>query len=292
MGGVITQKADKDMGNEYSFPEEDGPGLKLRVLSWNIDGLDGENIKERTETACQLIKAKQPHVVFLQEVVLETLRILRYKLSTDYKIYHSHTLKFGYFPAILITNRSSKIKVDGDIGSFDFPGSTMGRHLLQLFIEASGVPIALYTSHLESLRDYSKERKDQLCQCFEFIKEQNELFHRVCLLGGDLNLRDEEVKEVGLPPSMVDVWEACGSSEEHRYTWDLTTNKNKKPFGRSLPRLRFDRFYLSPGDGQFVRPSHFELIGKELIQGINRHPSDHYGMWCEFDVSELITTDD
>ena len=268
------------------FPAEDGPGLNLKVLSWNIDGLDVEYTQKRTESVCELIETRSPHIVFLQEVVSSTLSIICSRLGSNYNVYYD-TIKFSYFPAILVTKRSQKLTVEGNLGVFHFPGSTMGRHLLQLFIKANGVPITLYTTHLESMKDYSIERKDQLRQCFEFIKDQNELLLRICLLGGDLNLRDHEVKEVGLPPPVTDIWEACGSDEEHRYTWDLTTNKNKKLRPGPPPQLRFDRFYISPGDNQFVKPLHFELIGKEVIPDINRHPSDHWGMWCEFDITKI-----
>ena len=41
-----------------------------------------------------------------------------------------------------------------------------------------------------------------------------------------LNVRDDEVAKVGLLPSMIDVWEACGSVEKHKYTWDVSENDN------------------------------------------------------------------
>jgi tyrosyl-DNA phosphodiesterase 2 len=278
------------MGNEQSATVdlEDG---KLKVLSWNIDGLDGNDTVIRTETACHLIQTQTPHIVFLQEVVPSTLKIINSKLGSLYSIHYSHTLSFLYFPAILVIKKSPKIHIDGEVGVFDFPKSTMGRHLLQLFVIISGIPVALYTSHLESMKDFSTERKDQLRQCFEFIQEQNELFSRICIFGGDLNLRDYEVAAVGLPPHVVDVWEACGSIEEHKYTWDKTINDTAEWKFYTKPRLRFDRLYLSPGDGPFLKPSHFELVGTEIIPRINRYASDHWGIWCVLDVSG-ITTDD
>ena len=279
------------MGQAQSVEETEGPGLKLKVLSWNIDGLDGRDTIKRTNAVCELIHKQRPHVVFLQEVVPATLKVIKSKLGSDYSVHISDKIVFHYFIAILVMKQSAKIALEGKVGAFDFPGSTMGRHLLQLFIKVCGVPVALYTSHLESTKDCSAERKDQLKQCFEFIKEQNELFSRVCILGGDLNLRDEEVAKVGLLPSMVDVWEACGSIEEHRYTWDVSENDNLDWHYRNKPKLRFDRLYLCPSDGPHVKTLNFELVGKERVSEINRFPSDHWGMWCVFDVSELIVID-
>lgn len=279
------------MAQAQSIEKTEGPGLKLKVLSWNIDGLDERDTIKRTNAVCQLIRSHGPHVVFLQEVVRPTLSVIKSKLGSDYSIHISDKIVFPYFIAILVTKRSAKIVLEGNVGAFDFPGSTMGRHLLQLFIKVCGVPIALYTSHLESTKDFSAERKDQLKQCFEFIKEQNELFSRVCILGGDLNLRDVEVAKVGLLPSMIDVWEACGSVEEQKYTWDVSENDNLNWPYRNKPKLRFDRLYLCPSDGPHVKTLSFELVGKERVSEIKRFPSDHWGMWCVFDISELVVID-
>ena len=275
-------------------PDDIGlPGLKLKLLSWNIDGLDGKDLTTRTEAVVDLIKSRSPHVVFLQEVVSQTLSLIHTKLGPTYSIHISPKITVHYFVAILVTKKcSQKITLDGDIGMFDFPGTTMGRHLLQLFIKVCGVPIALYTSHLESMKDYSRERKEQLKLCFEFVREQKELFGRACILGGDLNLRDEEVAKVGLPESTVDVWEVCGRAEEHRYTWDISANDNLVWKYPNKPKLRFDRLYFSSKDNHPIKPESFELVGKERIPGCNRFPSDHWGMFAVFDVSELIIIDD
>ena len=48
----------------------------------------------------------------------------------------------------------------------------------------------------------------------------------ICTFGGGLNLCDKEVKSVGIPDGIVDVWEVCGSLREHQYTWDIETNNN------------------------------------------------------------------
>ena len=281
------------MGNQESaeFADEQGPGLILRVLCWNIDGLDGEDLYKRTQAVIDFIKNRSPHVVFLQEVVAKSLSLLHAKLDSSYTLHISPKITFGYFPAILVTKKCPKIELDGEVGSFDFPGSTMGRHLLQLFIKVCGVPIALYTSHLESMKDYSGERMKQLKTCFEFVDEQRSKFGRVCIFGGDLNARDYEVSKVGLPESTVDVWEACGSIEEHRYTWDISANDNLDWSFPHNPRLRFDRLYLTKSGG-YVAPKYFELVGKERIVVCDRFPSDHWGMYAMFDVSELIVIED
>lgn len=98
-------------------------------------------------------------------------------------------------------------------------------------------------------------------------------------------MRDWEVESVGLPERCIDVWEACGSQKEHRYTWDVSANDNLDWPYPNRPKLRFDRLYLSPSDSQLL-PKSFALVGKERLPGIGRFPSDHWGMWAEFEVKK------
>ena len=52
------------MGQAQLIEETEGPGLKLKVLSWNIDGLDERDTIKRTNAVCQLIYSRRPHIVF------------------------------------------------------------------------------------------------------------------------------------------------------------------------------------------------------------------------------------
>ena len=63
----------------------DGSGNVLRLLSWNIDGLDEEDKTERTEEVCRIILLKRPHVVYLQEVVASVTYLRTYEqFMADY----------------------------------------------------------------------------------------------------------------------------------------------------------------------------------------------------------------
>lgn len=260
----------------------------LRLLSWNIDGLDGRDIKARTLRVCELICSKRPHVVYLQEVVSQTLSLLRRELGSHYSVHVSSKPSFQYFAAILITKRCPGVVVVEELGVLDFPCSSMGRHLLQLPIMAWGVPALLLTSHLESLRDNCAERKDQFRISLELMEDRRMVQKdRICIFGGDMNLRDQEVTDVGLPEPVVDVWEYCGSEEEHHYTWDISANDNLVWRYSNKPQLRFDRLYFSPQSSPFVQPAIFQLIGKERISSCGRFPSDHWGMWAEFQIKEI-----
>ena len=260
----------------------------LRLLSWNIDGLDEKNTKERTEEVCRNILLKRPHLVFLQEIVSNTQTILFQRLGHVYSLFVNPAPPARYYPVILINHKCGEIAASMSRRPKDnvleFPGSSMGRHLLQLNINFHGVSLQAITTHLESLYDYSAERKSQLKICFdEVVKHTRQ--GKICIFGGDLNVRDHELKDL-IPECTVDVWQACGSAKEEEFTWDMTVNNNLSMMGKNKPKLRFDRLYLTQayGTDYTAHPVKFELIGKDHVADCERYPSDHWGMWAEFSV--------
>ena len=50
--------------------------MMLKLISWNIDGLNENHIRLRTNAAIELIKEHSPDVLFLQEVVGDTISLL------------------------------------------------------------------------------------------------------------------------------------------------------------------------------------------------------------------------
>ena len=254
----------------------------LRLLSWNIDGLDEKNTKERTEEVCRIILLKRPHLVFLQEIVSNTQAILVQKLGHVYSLSVNPAPPAHYYPVILINHKCGDIVVNGKLTVFEFPGSSMGRHLLQMNITFHGVSLQIITTHLESMKDYAAERKRQLKICFDEVVKHTRR-GKICIFGGDLNVRDHELKNL-IPERTVDVWQACGSALEEKFTWDMTVNNNLSWEGRFKPKLRFDRLYFTPHDMDTARPVKFELIGKDRVADCERYPSDHWGLWAEFSV--------
>ena len=228
---------------------------------------------------CDFIASRQPHAVFLQEVIPSTWSTIVGKLDPTYDCFSATTPPVHYYPAILV--KRSDVQVRGSLECLGFPTTSMGRHLLQLPIEFSGVSTHLMTSHLESMKDHGSERKKQLKTVFSIMSDLHK--SKACIFGGDLNLRDSEVKSVGLPQNTVDVWEACGSEEAHKYTWDVGANDNLNWQFPNKPKLRFDRVYLSPSHGK-LQPKSFSLVGKERLPSCGRFPSDHWGIWMEFEL--------
>lgn len=230
---------------------------------------------------CKFILERKPHVVFLQEVVnLSWGPLIVAKLGHIYNCYCTQNLPESYYNAILILKNGASIT--GDLSMHLFPGSQNGRHLLQLSVQILGVDLDVMTTHLETTSKCRDERIRQLSEVFGKINS----LQRMCIFGGDLNLRDTEVIRDDIPEDAVDVWEACGRQQEHQYTWDATVNDNLFDYESTpqqpLPRFRFDRIYLNPDDGA-LQPKCFELVGKDRLP-CGQFPSDHWGVWVEFQV--------
>ena len=252
----------------------------LKLISWNIEGRHIADLKERIGYVCGLILRRKPHVVFLQEVVNQSWEpLIVSNLGQDYNCHRSPNRQKDYYNAILIIKEGTTLK--GDLSMYLFPGSQNGRHLLQLPIQIFGVELVVMTTHLETTARGKEERIRQLIEVFRMMESSN----RMSIFGGDLNLRDEEVIWHNLPEDAVDVWEACDKKREHQYTWDTTVNDNLHFPISQQSKFRFDRIYLNSDDGT-LQPKSFELIGKDRLPRCGRYPSDHWGIWAEFQVKK------
>ena len=253
---------------------------RLHILSWNTDGLNTKHTCERAGVVCDIIRERRPEVVFLQEIVVQTWKLLEERLGESYFLYRDDEIatKWHYFCVLLIRKRSA-VKPDSKQPEIlQFPESQQNRYLIKMRVTFRGVRVLLLTSHLESLVRYAGERKKQLKTCFQLMKEQlADEPGSLSILGGDLNLLDKELAQIsGLPENFYDVWESCGADEDKRLTWDS-----------SEPGFRLDRLLYTCCASQEVKltPSLFELLGTEkLRQCGDTYPSDHLGIWAEFEV--------
>lgn len=196
-----------------------------------------------------------------------------------------YVCKYGpthaYFNIMLLKNTS--VKPTSDLQCTHFQSSQMGRHLLcQPALFKGKVGIILMTSHLESTVKCKAERTWQLQQVLKSMMEQPQ--GNTVVFGGDTNLRDREVLSIGgLPAGIVDAWEECGRPKDAEFTWDTRLNDNLDWPYPNKSRIRFDRLFVRPVEGQHVlNASHFELVGMERLPGCRRFASDHWGVCCEF----------
>ncbi|XP_015235103.1 PREDICTED: tyrosyl-DNA phosphodiesterase 2 [Cyprinodon variegatus] len=247
---------------------------KLSLISWNVDGLDTDNLAERARSLCSYLVLYTPDVVFLQELIPQYVQYLK-KRAVSYLIIEGG--EDGYFTGMML--KKSRVKfLESEI--VVYPSTQMMRNLLVAQVTFKGQKLCLMTSHLESCKGHAQERMKQLRMVMERMKAAPD--DVTVLFGGDTNLRDTEVAKVGLPSSVCDVWERLGKQEHCRYTWDTKANTNKTvPF---VSRCRFDRIYFRPASKEGIpclAPDHMALIGLEKLD-CGRYTSDHWGIYCSF----------
>ncbi|XP_037333092.1 tyrosyl-DNA phosphodiesterase 2-like isoform X2 [Pungitius pungitius] len=260
-------------GTEQNPEEEDHH--KLSVISWNVDGLDGEEQPERARGLCSYLTSHSPDVVLLQELIQPYTRFMKKRLAEHYMFIEGG--KEGYFIGMML--KKSRITLL-DSETLAYPTSGMMRNLLVAQVLFRGQKFCLMTSHFESCKANAAERMRQLRLVMKrMVRAPDDV---TVLFGGDTNLRDAEVAKVGLPGCVCDVWEQLGEPENCRYTWDTHANTNQDH--RYKSRFRFDRLYLRrPGGAGAppVEPESMALIGLEKLK-CGRFTSDHWGIYCTF----------
>ncbi|NXH34641.1 TYDP2 phosphodiesterase, partial [Myiagra hebetior] len=277
-GGCIDLTGDETTSNAGvnsadSPQKEDDSNFSL--ITWNIDGLDLGNLKDRATGICTYLTLYGPDVVFLQEVIPPHLPLLQMKAG-NYTIIPGDI--DGYFTVIMLKKSRVKLLKHEII---PFPTTVMRRNLLVVHVSVSGIELCLMTSHLESTKNHSKERIKQLQIVFNKMQKESE--SATVIFGGDTNLRDSEVTKLGkLPDNITDVWEFLDKPQHCRYTWDTQSNTNLNAAYKC--KMRFDRVYFRPAlDGGHFIPRSMDLIGLEKLD-CGRFPSDHWGVLCNFDV--------
>ncbi|XP_048882837.1 uncharacterized protein LOC125749531 isoform X3 [Brienomyrus brachyistius] len=270
-------KVEYFLGQPFQYELEDKN--RLSVLTWNLDGLDSEDLLKRAGGLFSNIKKYRPDVLLLQELVPEYLHCLK-KHFVNYTFLQGSDE--GYFIGIML--RKSRVQLLHS-NIVKFRTTSMDRNLLMAYVSFFGRELCVMTSHLESCKGSYQERQVQLKKVWTRMREVPKNIS--VIFGGDTNLRDKEVSRLGgLPEGICDVWEALGKPEDCRYTWDTETNDNK-----DIPhsvRLRFDRVFMQAArDGPAVAPESMELIGLERLS-CGYFTSDHWGILCAFTVGPEV----
>ncbi|KAK2917306.1 tyrosyl-DNA phosphodiesterase 2-like [Channa argus] len=262
-GGTVETKEEKDD--------------KLSLITWNVNGVDGAQQQERATALCNYLIEYAADVVFLQEVTKPFALLLHKSLSADYTIIEGGNER--YFNMMLL--KKSRITVEKS-GIVQYPATHMGRNLLVARVLFKGQKLCLMTSHFESGKSNTAERKRQLR--LVMIRINKACDDVTVLFGGDTNLTNPEVAEVGLSSSVYDVWEQLGRPQHCRHTWDTEANTNiVLP---SICRFRFDRVYLRPASVDRVpklEPDSMALVGLEKLD-CGRFTSHHWGIYCTFKI--------
>ena len=238
----------------------------MKLVSWNINGLEDRELDVRTESALfQLLlgapiekavlpgfKPNSPDIVLLQEVVERSFfaHVKPHLEAAGFTVYPAKPTESSYFEVIGV---KSKIL---DASFIKFPWSDYGRGLTEVKVEG----LTIMTAHMESMKPGAKQRVDQGQFIIDRMQERGP-----CIFAGDTNLRKAEWAEIN-KGYVDDAWEYVGSVKKQRTTWKLNNY-----------RARYDRAWVHE-----VPVKSFETFGREYIKQINSRPSDHYGIRVEF----------
>ena len=234
--------------------------------------------EERTQGLLKEIKRYDADVICLQEVTHWSKDIIvgDKDLSDEYELRFDVLGRYG--TAILI---KKKIFVEESFCVTEIP-TRMGRTLLHCMVRTVAGLVHVATAHFESLSSKDIRRK-QLAKASEVAKScASCVAHVIC---GDFNFcsyrnysgtgpLENEVLKRELP-NFTDVWPML-YPEKKGYTFDSTSNRNIGKY----ERMRYDRVLLANARSETpaLVPLTMRLIGTDPVPGLDRQPSDHYGL--------------
>ena len=249
--------------------------MSLRLLTWNLNGLDDHRVDERTEAAVFLavtgltltqlarggMTRAAPDVLMFQEVTRHTYTAhLRSHLPrAGYTLYPARPPESETFEVIGVRQPATL----GRARSVPLDRSLYGRNLhIVETVGSAGSPdgIRLLTAHFDGGTEESEVR---IAESRQAIAEMHE--HSV--FAGDTNLRNTEWEAVAEWPEVTDAWEELGRPADLRDTWQMP--------GR---RARFDRVWL----GGAMKVVSMEAVGQ--VSGGRVPPSDHIGLLVEIEI--------
>lgn len=235
----------------------------LKVLTWNISHTDPSfsspedwdriiNVHEIT----QLIQSENSDIFCLQEMP---------------------TFKFGmrfidYFHPEPVQSHSgwlsTFVRKNWKTRNFFGQGFTS-----RIEIEYQDKYFTFVSCHLFPFKNNSSTRFGQLEDILHEVDDDMPL-----IIAGDMNMREDETKQVLSSFNVKDAFYLKGSKET-KFTWDSRINRYNENSHKFI--ARFDRIFIRGFD-----ISEFRLIGNKPISENNDHfLSDHYGIVAELNYS-------
>lgn len=255
----------------------------MRLVTWNIAGLDDHALHERTEAAVfvAVMGARldqvspdrsdapdPPDVIVFQEVVARTFKahVLPHLRAGGYRVVPQVPPDRQTFEVIALRSTVAPRAYHAE----PLRDSVYGRVLHVVDADVADGPIRILTGHLDSGSDADavRVREAQLRQIAEQLGGHG-------VFAGDANLRKAEWLALRDSLAMTDAWEALGEPGDTRVTWRRNIDE---PGGRdSTFQARFDRVFLGPG--LVVRS--MRALGVEPLPGLGVPISDHVGLAVE-----------
>lgn len=236
--------------------------MSLRLVSWNLFGLERRHLDERTEAAMfrvllggppelalQSRPPPPPPILLLQEVVERTwfAHLRPHLIAAGYQLFPEQLPARNYFEVIAVRGLNVR-----RARTTRFDRTAQGRFLNVVEVDLDEGPLTVMTAHLESLKSGSELRTEQAQRVLDALSSRPR-----AVFAGDTNLRGAEVEKLEFHQA-ADAFEQAGSPSVHRTTWG---------------KARYDRCW-SVGMDVVA----FETFGAEVLPGIDEPASDHLGI--------------
>ena len=271
---------------------------ELRLLSYNVWFNEGVRVAERMRAIGRIIAARNPHVVCLQEVTPNIMRLLAADRSwwDRYEVACSEPATL-YFTLLLVAK--GHLVAAGSRQSFRnaTARSRMGRDLAVARVRFRGKELAVATSHLESYevqtkKSHAKERTAQFREALEVLQKTPS--GKNAIFVGDMNWDEKTDGEMQFPPGFRDAWRAL-HPDDPGFTYDTKRNTmllDRDRGGTRRLQKRLDRAVVSLTDFELRS---VQLVGTEKLPGVTYQkermkqgqpywqemdvlPSDHFGL--------------
>jgi endonuclease/exonuclease/phosphatase family metal-dependent hydrolase len=245
----------------------------VNLVTWNLNGLEDENLDMRTEAAMfQLLlgapiekamlpdfKPNTPDIVVLQEVVSRTFHahLKPHFQAAGFTLFPQAPSERSYFEVIAV--RQPML----ESSTHKFSYTAQGRELSTISIDG----LTILTAHIESQKAGASMRLDQAKEILEIMNSHQ----GAIIFAGDTNLRKSEWETLNQENTkeIADAWITAGSVKKHKITWRMDKYK-----------ARYDRIWH-----RGITINKFETFGKEKVSTINQSPSDHLGIRLVFDAN-------
>jgi endonuclease/exonuclease/phosphatase family metal-dependent hydrolase len=252
----------------------------MKLLTWNINGLDGSFLDERTEVAVftaiigttldEVAKGARPwtppDVLCFQEVTAHTFRahLQPHLQAGGYTVVPTIAPERQTFEVVAVRAPYSLF----NHAEVPLEESVFGRVLHLVDVDGPLGRVRVATSHFDSGTDAGRSRKAQLRQVVEAIGERG-------VFGGDANFRKQEWLDLKDQVAVRDAWETAGEPAATRFTWFMDDMK-----------ARFDRVWVGPE----LHATKMQAVGDRLIAGTGVKPSDHIGLLVSLVDAKTIVT--
>jgi tyrosyl-DNA phosphodiesterase 2 len=254
---------------ERTAPPAAEPLAALTLVTWNV-WFAPYYFEPRFRALLEVIRARRPDVVCLQEIIADSLAMLLAEpwIRAEYRISDARGDTFDSYGVVVLSRRPVRA-----LALHELP-SHMGRKLVMAEIDTGSGSLVVGAVHLESLKPNRDLRAEQLQEIFPILKSAGP----DAVLAGDFNFCSSWTEENdNLDPEFVDLWPALhgrapGYSENTDINVMLRNVKGKDK------NVRFDRVLLR--SARAFRPRSIELLGTAPIADSlpDVFPSDHFGL--------------